>query len=97
MQLVQVDVRQHDVVITDCDDGIAELLPDLNGPVVVARRKLTNSNLSTPGVKSVIVASTWSRSDDKGIRTAHARHCVRCSASDENIRVGATYELVGSV
>ena len=97
MQLVQVDARQHDVVITDCDNGIAELLLGLNGPVAVlggtneyqlvdARRKVGNCCVD-------VVFS-----DDKGIRAAHALHyCMLSGASEENIRVWTTYERVGSI
>lgn len=93
MQLVQVDARQHDVVMTDCDNGIAVLLPDLNGVAVLGGTN--ESQLVDPRRKVGNCCVDVAFSDDKGIRAAHARHYMLSVASDENIRIRTACEFVG--
>ena len=80
MQLVRVNARQHHVVMTDGDNGIAKLLLDLSILVSVlagtdefqlvdARRKVGNDRVD------VVLA------DDKDIRAGACRSYCMCSGA----------------
>ena len=52
---MRIDIRQHDLVIANGDDGVAVLLPDVEISLIELPA-WSNSSLSTPSWKSVIVA-----------------------------------------
>ena len=109
MQLVQVDALQHDVIITDRDDDVAVILPNLNMSVVqlagILEVQLIDPELEV-GDRRVDAALP----DDKSVRTittGHSHVAARChqrviqiSAGQDILARGSDHKLrhtVGSL